>query len=52
MHRQNDLMKRINNAYPKLSKGQKLLANYIMEHFEKSCLSYSCKVRKKNRGCQ
>ena len=31
----NDVLKRINERYPHLSKGQKLLANYITEHYEK-----------------
>ena len=32
----NDVLKRINERYPHLSKGQKLLANYITEHYEKA----------------
>lgn len=36
MHRQNDLIKRINENYSKFSKGQKLLANYIVEHYDKA----------------
>jgi len=36
MHRQNDLIRRINESYNKLSKGQKLLANYIVDHYEKA----------------
>ncbi len=46
MHRQNDLMKRINNNYPKLSKGQKLLANYILEHYEKAVFLTAAKLGK------
>lgn len=46
MHRQNDLMKRINNTYPKLSKGQKLLANYIIEHYEKAVFLTASKLGK------
>ncbi|GMQ61802.1 MurR/RpiR family transcriptional regulator [Vallitalea maricola] len=46
MHRQNDLMKRINNSYPKLSKGQKLLANYILEHYEKAVFLTAAKLGK------
>ncbi len=36
MHRQNDLIKRINENYSKFSKGQKLLANYIIDHYDKA----------------
>ncbi|MCT4596275.1 MAG: MurR/RpiR family transcriptional regulator [Vallitalea sp.] len=46
MHRQNDLIKRINDTYPKLSKGQKLLANYIIEHYEKAVFLTAAKLGK------
>lgn len=32
----NDLIQRIKKSMPKLSKGQKLIANYILEHYEKA----------------
>lgn len=32
----NDLIHRIKNSMPKLSKGQKLIANYILDHYEKA----------------
>ncbi|MFP4698154.1 MAG: MurR/RpiR family transcriptional regulator [Eubacteriales bacterium] len=44
--RQNDLMKSINENYPKLSKGQKLLANYIMKHYEKAVFLTAAKLGK------
>ncbi|MCT4544109.1 MAG: MurR/RpiR family transcriptional regulator [Vallitalea sp.] len=46
MHRQNDLMNRINNSYPKLSKGQKLLANYILDHYDKAVFLTASKLGK------
>ena len=36
MAQNNDVLKRINERYPHLSKGQKLLASYITEHYEKA----------------
>lgn len=36
MHRQNDLIRRINDNYVRFSKGQKLLANYIIDHYDKA----------------
>lgn len=44
MHRQNDLIKRINDSYSKLSKGQKLLANYIVDHYEKAVFLTAAKL--------
>ncbi len=44
MHRQNDLIKRINESYSKLSKGQKLLANYIIDHYEKAVFLTAAKL--------
>lgn len=46
MHRQNDLIKRINDSYSKLSKGQKLLANYIIDHYEKAVFLTAAKLGK------
>ncbi len=46
MHRQNDLIKRINESYNKLSKGQKLLANYIIDHYEKAVFLTAAKLGK------
>ncbi|MGL4736802.1 MAG: MurR/RpiR family transcriptional regulator [Cellulosilyticaceae bacterium] len=34
--KKNDLIQRIKTNMPKLSKGQKLIANYILEHYEKA----------------
>lgn len=44
MHRQNDLINRINDNYSKLSKGQKLLANYIIDHYEKAVFLTAAKL--------
>ncbi|WP_105616085.1 MurR/RpiR family transcriptional regulator [Vallitalea okinawensis] len=44
MHKQNDLIKRINEKYPKLSKGQKLLANYILKNYEKAVFLTAAKL--------
>lgn len=46
MQRQNDLIKRINDSYGKLSKGQKLLANYIIDHYEKAVFLTAAKLGK------
>lgn len=46
MHKQNDLIKRIRDSYSKLSKGQKLLANYIVEHYEKAVFLTAAKLGK------
>ncbi|OON96554.1 MAG: hypothetical protein ATN36_05410 [Epulopiscium sp. Nele67-Bin005] len=32
----NDLIQRIRKNMPRLSKGQKLIANYILNHYEKA----------------
>lgn len=44
MHRQNDLIKRINENYSKFSKGQKLLANYIIDHYDKAVFLTAAKL--------
>lgn len=44
MHTKNDLIRRINEKYPKLSKGQKLLANYILKHYEKAVFLTAAKL--------
>jgi DNA-binding MurR/RpiR family transcriptional regulator len=44
MHKQNDLVQRINENYSKLSKGQKLLANYIVDHYEKAVFLTAAKL--------
>ena len=31
-----DLLSSINEMYPKFSKGQRLIASYIMDHFDKA----------------
>ena len=36
MSNTNDLSNRINDAYSKLSKGQKLLATYITDNYDKA----------------
>lgn len=46
MNRQNDLIRRINESYNKLSKGQKLLANYIVDHYEKAVFLTASKLGK------
>ncbi len=46
MHRQNDLIRRINESYSKLSKGQKLLANYIIKHYDKAVFLTAAKLGK------
>ncbi len=46
MQRQNDLIRRINESYNKLSKGQKLLANYIIDHYEKAVFLTAAKLGK------
>lgn len=44
MQKQNDLINRINENYTKLSKGQKLLANYIIDHYEKAVFLTAAKL--------
>lgn len=46
MQHQNDLIRRINENYSKLSKGQKLLANYIIEHYEKAVFLTAARLGK------
>ncbi len=46
MHGQNDLIHRINKSYKKSSKGQKLLANYIVDHYEKAVFLTAAKLGK------
>lgn len=46
MHRQNDLIKRINDNHQRLSKGQKLLANYIINHYDKAVFLTAAKLGK------
>ncbi len=46
MKRQNELIRRINESYSKLSKGQKLLANYIIDHYEKAVFLTAAKLGK------
>ena len=40
----NDLIHRIRKSMPKLSKGQKLIANYILEHYEKAVFLTAAKL--------
>lgn len=40
----NDLIQRIKKSMPKLSKGQKLIANYILEHYEKAVYLTAAKL--------
>jgi DNA-binding MurR/RpiR family transcriptional regulator len=42
--KKNDLIYRINHAMPKLSKGQKLIANYILKHYEKAVYLTAAKL--------
>lgn len=44
VHKQNDLIRRINEKFPKLSKGQKLLASYILKHYEKAVFLTAAKL--------
>lgn len=44
MHRQNELVITINSQYSKLSKGQKLLANYIINHYDKAVFLTAAKL--------
>lgn len=46
MHRQNELIRRINENYAGFSKGQKLLANYIIEHYDKAVFLTAAKLGK------
>ena len=40
----NDLIHRIRKSMPKLSKGQRLIANYILEHYEKAVFLTAAKL--------
>lgn len=40
----NDLIQRIKKSMPRLSKGQKLIANYILEHYEKAVYLTAAKL--------
>ncbi|NLK21745.1 MAG: MurR/RpiR family transcriptional regulator [Epulopiscium sp.] len=44
MHKKNDLIQRIHNSLPKLSKGQRLIANYILNHYEKAVFLTAAKL--------
>ena len=44
MHKKNDLIQRIQSSLPKLSKGQKLIANYILTHYEKAVFLTAAKL--------
>jgi DNA-binding MurR/RpiR family transcriptional regulator len=44
MHKKNDLLQRIQSNLPKLSKGQKLIANYILNHYEKAVFLTAAKL--------
>jgi DNA-binding MurR/RpiR family transcriptional regulator len=46
MNIQNDLVKNINNRYNTLSKGQKLLANYIINNYDKAVYLTAAKLGK------
>ncbi len=46
MKNQNDLIQRINENMPRLSKGQRLLANYILNHYEKAVFLTASKLGK------
>lgn len=46
MQRQNDLIHRIKNNYSGFSKGQKLLANYISQHYDKAVFMTAAKLGK------
>lgn len=42
--KKNDLINRIKKNMPKLSKGQKLIANYILDHYEKAVFLTAAKL--------
>ena len=44
MNNKNDLIYRIHENMPRLSKGQKLLANYILNHYEKAVFLTAAKL--------
>jgi DNA-binding MurR/RpiR family transcriptional regulator len=44
MYKQNDLMKRINEKYKDFSKGQKLLANFITNNYDKAVFLTAAKL--------
>ena len=44
MTQSENLLARINRQYPKLSKGQKHLANYIIEHYDKAVFLTAAKL--------
>ncbi|RRD93510.1 MurR/RpiR family transcriptional regulator [Clostridiales bacterium COT073_COT-073] len=44
MLRENDILSRIRKKFPKLSKGQKLLANYIVNHYDKAVYLTAAKL--------
>lgn len=46
MNRQNDLLNNINSKYNELSKGQKLLANYILNNYEKAVFLTAARLGK------
>ncbi|WP_058485434.1 MurR/RpiR family transcriptional regulator [Defluviitalea phaphyphila] len=46
MHRKNDLIRRIHSNLPRLSKGQKLIANYILTHYDKAVFLTAAKLGK------
>lgn len=46
MEKQTDLMQKIKNRYPELSKGQKLLANYVLNNYEKAVFLTAAKLGK------
>ena len=45
MGSKNDLSNRINESYSKLSKGQKLLATYITDNYDKAVFFDGGKIR-------
>lgn len=49
MSNTNDLSNRINDAYSKLSKGQKRLATYITDNYDKAVFLTAAKL---GRGCR
>ena len=47
MNEKEDLMKRIQYYFPKLSKGQKMIAQYIMENYDKAAFMTAAKLGQK-----
>jgi len=47
MDKEQDLLKRIQAGMPGFSKGQKLIANFIINHYDKAAYMTAAKLEKK-----